>query len=89
MPNRNSRASVNRRQEGHEKLESDPPTPHTITREETKEQVRRELGKNYEYFTGNTRFFWGGRVQNAREAPINVATGLAILVPAILFFVFS
>jgi palmitoyltransferase ZDHHC9/14/18 len=89
IPNRNSRASIARRQEGHEKLESDPPTPHTLTREETKEQVRRELGKNYEYFAGNTRFFWGGRVQNAREVPINVATGLAILVPAVLFFVFS
>jgi palmitoyltransferase ZDHHC9/14/18 len=89
MANRNSRNSLPRRLEGHEKLESDPPTPHTITKEETKEQVKRELGKNYEYFTGNTRFFLGGRWQNARELPINVGTGLAILIPAILFFVFS
>ncbi len=80
---------MTRRQEGHEKLESDPPTPHTLNKEETKEVVRRELGKNYEYFTGNTKFLWGGRLQNAREAPINIGTGLAILIPAILFFTFS
>lgn len=46
-------------------------------------------GKNYEYFEGNTMFFWGGRFQNARDAPINLATGFVIVLPAILFFVFS
>lgn len=89
MSNRNSRASMNRRVEGHEKLESDPPTPHTAMQEEKKEVIRREMGKNYQYFSGNTRFFLGGRLQNAREAPINIGTGLAIVIPAILFFVFS
>ena len=80
------------RQEGHEKLESDPPTPHTITKDAgLKEEVKKELGlgRNYEYFTGNTRFFMGGRWQNAREFPINVGTGLLILIPGVLFFVFS
>ena len=80
---------MNRRVEGHEKLESDPPTPHTATQEEKKEVIRREMGKNYQYFSGNTRFFLGGRLQNAREAPINIGTGLAIVIPTILFFVFS
>jgi palmitoyltransferase ZDHHC9/14/18 len=92
LPQRNSRNSIPRRQEGHEKLESDPPTPNTVAaKEETKEQVKRQLGlgRNYEYFTGNTRFFLGGRWQNARELPINVGTGLAILIPAVLFLVFS
>lgn len=92
LPQRNSRNSVPRRQEGHEKLDSDPPTPHTITKDaENREEVKKELGlgRNYEYFTGNTRFFMGGRWQNAREFPINVGTGLLILIPAVLFFVFS
>ena len=95
LPQRNSRNSVptmRGRQEGHEKLESDPPTPHTITKDAgLKEEVKKELGlgRNYEYFTGNTRFFMGGRWQNAREFPINVGTGLLILIPGVLFFVFS
>ena len=46
-------------------------------------------GKNYEYFEGNTIFWWGGRLQNARDRPINVATAVFFIVPAILFFVFS
>lgn len=91
---RNSRNSIPqaRRQEGHEKLESDPGTPTTIpAKEEQKEVVKAELrlGKNYEYFTGNTRFFMGGRWMNAREFPVYIATGLMIVIPGVLFLVFS
>ncbi|KAF4124456.1 hypothetical protein GMORB2_5122 [Geosmithia morbida] len=48
----------------------------------------RGIGKAsvWEYFDGNTRFFLGGRWQNTRGRPINIATGLAILVPCVLFF---
>ena len=46
-------------------------------------------GLNYQYFSGNTVFFWGGRLQNARDRPINIATALLVIVPSILFFVFS
>lgn len=92
MPNRNSRNSrSSMRLQGHEKLESNPPTP--VRRHSQKEMVKRqmkeELGKNYEYFAGNTIFFWGGRLQNTRERPISVFTGLAIVLPAALFFGFS
>ena len=47
------------------------------------------LGRNYEYFQGNTIFWLGGRLQNARDRPINIATGLILILPAILFFIFS
>lgn len=46
-------------------------------------------GKNYEYFEGNTVFFWGGRFQNARDRPVNIATGVLLVLPAILFFAVS
>lgn len=46
-------------------------------------------GKNYEYFEGNTTFWWGGRLQNSRDRPINVGTGIVIIIPTILFFIFS
>jgi palmitoyltransferase ZDHHC9/14/18 len=45
--------------------------------------------KNYEYFQGNTVFWLGGRLQNARDRPVNIATGIMLILPAILFFVFS
>ena len=47
------------------------------------------LGSNHQYFTGNTVFCWGGRLQNTRHKPINIATGLLVLLPSILFYVFS
>jgi palmitoyltransferase ZDHHC9/14/18 len=47
------------------------------------------LGKNYEYFTGNTLFFGGGRLQNSRDKPINIATGIFVVLPSALFFAYS
>ena len=47
------------------------------------------VGKNYEYFSGNTVFCWGGRLQNTRHRPVNILTGILILLPTILFFIFS
>ena len=48
-----------------------------------------ESGRNHQYFSGNTAFLWGGRIQNTREKPINIATGTLVVLPSILFFVFS
>lgn len=53
------------------------------------EKSKTDLGKNYEYFPGNTVFFAGGRLQNTRDRPVNIATGIFILVPAGLFFGYS
>lgn len=60
-----------------------------IPRDQTVVPRTPSLGKNYEYFEGNTVFFWGGKLQNARDRPINIATGVLLLLPAILFFAFS
>lgn len=47
------------------------------------------VGKNYEYFLGNTIFFMGGRLQNARDRPINLMTLVLLVLPCVLFFVYS
>ncbi|MCJ1383268.1 hypothetical protein MMC17_006381 [Xylographa soralifera] len=52
-------------------------------------QQRKESGRNHQYFSGNTAFLWGGRIQNTKEKPINIATGTLVVLPSILFFVFS
>ena len=46
-------------------------------------------GKNYQFFMGNTVFCLGGRLENTRSRPINVATGAMVVIPSILFFAFS
>lgn len=50
---------------------------------------RQKPGKNYEYFPGNTRFFFGGRLQTARDFPMNIMTAILVILPAGLFFGFS
>lgn len=46
-------------------------------------------GINHQYFLGNTIFCWRGRLQNARDQPANIATGILVVLPAVLFFVYS
>ena len=46
-------------------------------------------GRNHEHFSGNTVFFWGGRLQNTKDRPINIATGTLVVLPSILFLIFS
>ncbi|KAI1501662.1 DHHC palmitoyltransferase-domain-containing protein [Biscogniauxia marginata] len=46
-------------------------------------------GRNHQYFEGNTVFCIGGRLQNTRHKPINIATGSFVVIPAILFFATS
>jgi palmitoyltransferase ZDHHC9/14/18 len=78
-----------RPQTGHEKLTSAESSPRMYLKDSTKEKVKNELGKNYQYFSGNTVFCWGGRLQNTRDRPVNIATGLFIVIPSALFFGFS
>ena len=77
-----------RPQTGHEKLASAESSPR-MSRKEPKETVKNELGKNYQYFSGNTAFCWGGRLQNTRDRPVNIATGTLIVIPSALFLGFS
>lgn len=48
-----------------------------------------KLGRVHQYFDGNTVFCLGGRWQNTKQLPINVATGLFVVVPCALFFGFE
>jgi palmitoyltransferase ZDHHC9/14/18 len=59
------------------------------TQQQVKQQMRIEAGKNHEYFSGNTMFFWGGRLQNTAERPISILTATIMLIPALLFYIFS
>jgi palmitoyltransferase ZDHHC9/14/18 len=89
IPSRNGRhsmASIQGRQSGREKLPSNASSPHPV--KHTKEMVR-SPGKNYEYFSGNTVFCLGGRLQNSRDRPINIVSAIFILLPIGLFFGFS
>ncbi|KAJ5110820.1 hypothetical protein N7532_001355 [Penicillium argentinense] len=73
---------------GHERLSSAGSSPGPM---DVKKQrfPRGALGKNWEYFTGNTFFCFGGRFQNSRDKPINIITGLLVVIPSALFFAFS
>lgn len=89
LPSRDGRSSQMRPQQGHEKLASAESSPRLTRKETAKEVVKKELGKNYQYFSGNTVFCWGGRLQNTRDRPVNIATGILVVAPAALFFAFS
>lgn len=89
LPTRDGRPSQMRPQTGHEKLTSAESSPRMSRKGSTKEKVKQELGKNYQYFSGNTVFCWGGRLQNTRDRPVNIATALFIVIPSALFFGFS
>lgn len=73
---------------GHSRLSSagSSPGPADIKKQQL---PRGNMGKNYEYFVGNTFFCGGGRFQNSRDKPINILTGILVVVPSALFFGFS
>ncbi|KAJ3562822.1 hypothetical protein NPX13_g8420 [Xylaria arbuscula] len=75
---------------GAEKLSSgaSSPRPTSNAAETAPKQATHhaQLGRNWEYFEGNTVFCGAGRFQNTRHRPINIGTGLLIVLPAALFF---
>lgn len=96
MPRSDSAQNGSRRGlEGVEKLSSGASTPHHSSRQGTPRSRTTDpptpsrVGRVFEYFEGNTVFCLGGRFQNARQRPVNVATGLFVVVPSVLFFAFS
>ena len=74
--------------QGHERLSSAGTSPGNIDIEKQR-SPKFDLGHNYEYFTGNTLFCGGGRFQNSRDKPINIFTGILVVLPSALFFGFS
>lgn len=73
---------------GHERLSSSNTSPKSA-RSEDSHQDAFQAGVNYQYFSGNTVFCWGGRLQNTRDRPVNLATGFIVVIPSILFLVYS
>jgi palmitoyltransferase ZDHHC9/14/18 len=78
-----------RNTQGREKLASVASSPGMPPEPQKPIPKPAKLGTNYQYFTGNTVFFWGGRLQNSRDKPVNIATGLLTILPAVLFFTTS
>ncbi|KAI1171291.1 palmitoyltransferase ERF2 [Nemania sp. FL0916] len=83
----------NRDMHGVEKLSSGGSSPQLTPRApnaagtDTKQtRLGSKLGRNHEYFEGNTVFCLDGRLQNTRHRPINIGTGLLIVLPAALYF---
>lgn len=99
MPkNDQGQQSRNRSTEGAEKLSSSASSPqmHPVdTNGEPRSQGAREEGPKtksthvHQYFDGNMVFCFGGRWMNSRQRPINVATGLFVIIPCVLFFIFE
>lgn len=98
IPGKNDQEQRNRSTEGAEKLSSAASSPglHPMDSQGRPRQnmaqllaERPSVGKVFEYFEGNTRFFMGGRWQNTRQRPVNIATGVFAVVPCILFFAFE
>ncbi|OCT50223.1 Palmitoyltransferase erf2 [Cladophialophora carrionii] len=84
-----SLGSKHRLEAGHQQLSSNVTSPAYPPDSNAEVAKKSALGKNYEYFEGNTIFWLGGRLQNARDRPINIATGVFLVLPAVLFFVYS
>ncbi|KAI1823753.1 palmitoyltransferase ERF2 [Xylaria intraflava] len=83
----------NHNMHGAEKLSSGASSPRLMAKAsrapeiKTKEaQPNAKLGRNHEYFEGNTVFCLNGRLQNTRHRPINIGTGFLMVLPAALFF---
>lgn len=99
LPTRNGspQTGVNRDIQGGEKLESVASTPQLSPADAVAptanasngEKMAVAVGRNFEFFEGNTVFFLGGRFQNTRSTPINIATGSLVVIPSILWFAFS
>lgn len=101
LPSRSDpgRASQNRSTEGAEKLTSNNSSPrlrpldsHSQPRQQQPFQPPIQgqgQGRVHQYFDGNTIFCLGGRWQNTRHRPINIATGLFVVVPCVLFYIFE
>lgn len=87
LPTRSSDQARNNRF-SHEHLSSSNSSPLSVNAKVISEATKTP-GFNYEYFTGNTIFCWGGRLQNTRDRPINIISSLLIILPSILFFTFS
>lgn len=98
LPTRNDlgQSAANRAMQGGEKLNSAESTPRIAPAgvqgkfgSGLTNKTKAKSGRNFEYFEGNTVFCIGGRLQNARDRPVNIATGSLVVIPSVLFFICS
>lgn len=95
LSGRESSQGQNRNTVGAEKLSSGASSPKFTPRDRPTQLPPMQgnddsnHGKVHQYFEGNTRFWFGGRWQNTRGRPINIATGFFIVLLCVLFFAFS
>ena len=76
----------------HQRLSSGAASPQMLNEKSqfrTLSEMKVSTAKNHEFFLGNTIFCWGGRLQNTRDRPVNIATGILVVLPATLFFAYS
>ena len=76
-------------QNGSEKSQSGHSTLDMKAKRPAKNSKAVGHGKNYEYFTGNTVFCWGGRLQNTRDRPVSIASAIGFILPCTLYFIFA
>ena len=88
IPGGGATVTTGQQQRGPKEIQSGHSTP-TVDTDKPAKDVAQRPGRNYEYFTGNTIFCWGGRLQNTKDRPISIATAIAFLLPSILFFIFA
>lgn len=92
-----SEQGQNRSTDGAEKLSSNASSPNlqsAIRQNNADTQAHapapvKARGRVYQYFDGNTVFCFGGRWQNSKQQPINIATGIFVVTPCVLFFIFE
>ncbi|GAB0137951.1 hypothetical protein EsDP_00006201 [Epichloe bromicola] len=91
-----AQGSRNRSTDGAEKLSSTASSPRFARIESqpgprslTADSKGKSTGRVHQYFEGNTVFCLGGRWQNTKHTPINIATGLFLVVPCALFYGFE
>ena len=81
-------AAMQEDSQGHKRLSSSTPSP-VPRQSDVVPDSKQEAGFNYQYFSGNTAFILGGRLQNTRDRPINIATGILVVLPSALFLGYS
>lgn len=88
LPGSRSTAQSKSANQNREKLSSALSSPRSGQMKD-QQPLNYKTGKNYQYFQGNTVFCLGGRLQNTRHRPVNIITGLFVLVPGALFLAYS
>ena len=84
-----ARSNISSRNNTRDHQRPSSPNPSKIEQSQPSKQPLPEAGVNYQYFSGNTVFCWGGRLQNTRDRPINIGTSIIVILPSTLFFTFS